>query len=836
MPEPSDDLLSAAHWTLIRTPIDLVSSPQELAAADSSLLTRLPCRVPGTAAAAWRDAFGLAAALDLDTDAWDWWFLGRFSGPNESLPLSFESAGIASYATVWLDDQAVASSSGAFDELSASLELSPGQHEIAIHCRSLSSVPVPSKPRGRWRSALVSNNTLRWHRTQLLGHIRWHGTAKTVGPWAPLRLRPSPTFQVRKVLSTLLGDSNQAEQADGEVSVGLVTRQATSLTASVRDSAGQEVASQLFDAPASAGLVFKLSVPNPQRWFPHTHGTPEIYRLSISDGETTENFDLGFRSVQLNGADGAFELSVNGRAVFCRGAVWQPLDPLSLNGSASDYRAAIASMASAGINMLRISGTGSYEQPAFYQECDRQGVMVWHDLMLATFDPPEDAAWLQHFEAESRRWLQRLAGHPALTVLSGGNETEQQPTLWGLPAEARGMTVIDRLIPELVAEELPAAVHLSSSPSGGSSPVEIRQGVSHYFGVGAYKLPLSDARTSNVRFAAECLAFANPPEPSAVEHWFPGLTEAAELPREWQRGIASDPGAKWTFEDTTAHYAEQFFGAEPMASPARRMDLHRAASHQAIYRSLIEWRRPASSCRGAIVLSARDFTPGAGWGITDSSGRPKAAWYAVKAASSSTTLTIVPEQLNGLDLHLFHDGPTTLEGTVVLTVSSVSGVEVGRSEFPFSLPAASAQHWAVDPLLGGFRDLDYVWKFGEREYDCLTAVLLDTKGRELSRTVQLLGGIQRSREDVGLEAKVIDQEWLEVRTKKLATFVALDLADHHPEDNYFHLAAGDTRRIRCLAINPEKSAQINGTVRALNDLAASWPIRSADSTSKGNSR
>lgn len=819
------DFLPTAEWTLVRTPIGLANSPEELAAADPALLTRLDCQVPGTAAAAWRDAFGIAAALELDADAWDWWFIANFSVDSPDVLATFESAGIASYATVWLNDQLVLQSTGAFDALSAELELRVGENQLAIHCRSLSTVQTPRKPRARWRSALVSNSSIRWHRTQLLGHIPWPGTAKTVGPWGALSLRPSASFTVDKVWTEL-------QSGDGTVRIQLHGHRTATIRAWITDLDGSQLAEEHLNLAGDTELSLKVS--EPELWFPHSHGQARLYQLSITDGETTERFEVGFRKVEVSRADGGFELSVNGLALFCRGAVWQPLDALSLNGSEQDYQQAIALMVRAGVNMLRISGTGSYEQPAFYRECDRQGVMVWHDLMLATLDPPEDAAWLEHFRAESRSWLRRLAVHPSLTVLSGGNETEQQPTLWGLAAEARRMTVIDQLIPELVAAELPAVGQLSSSPSGGASPIEIRQGVSHYFGVGAYQLPLSDARTSGVRFAAECLAFANPPEPSAVERFFPGSQHASEAPAGWQRGIAADPGANWTFEDTSAHYVQEFFEAEPSASWARRLDLHRAANYHAIYRSLVEWRRPASPCAGAIVLAARDFIPGAGWGLTDSEGRPKSAWYAVKAAATSTALAFVPEGLNGTDLHVFHDGSTALDGTLKITVNSVSGVLVGGSESSVQLAANSSAHWSLDELLGGFRDLDYVWKFGEREYDSLTAVLFDGQGEELCRTVHPLGGIRRERLETGLQAVALDTEWLEVSTQKLATFVALDLVDHQPEDNYFHLAAGSSRRIRCLAQSTGSASEITGTVRALNDSTSTKTVqRAAESTTEG---
>ena len=65
-----------------------------------------------------------------------------------------------------------------------------------------------------------------------------------------------------------------------------------------------------------------------------------------------------------------------------------------------------------------------------------------------------------------------------------------------------------------MSEILPSVPYVVSSPTGGDLPFEAGRGVAHYFGVGAYLRPITDARTAGVRFAAECFSFANPPEQS----------------------------------------------------------------------------------------------------------------------------------------------------------------------------------------------------------------------------------------------------------------------------------------------------------------------------------
>ena len=87
------------------------------------------------------------------------------------------------------------------------------------------------------------------------------------------------------------------------------------------------------------------------------------------------------------------------------------------------------------------------------------------------------------------------------------------------------------------------AVWVDSSPSGGDPVIRVDTGIAQYFGVGAYLRDLPDARHSQVRFAAECLAFCNLTDPVV-----PG-------------GVPQDNGADWDFADVREHYLRQRYGA-----------------------------------------------------------------------------------------------------------------------------------------------------------------------------------------------------------------------------------------------------------------------------------
>src|SRR5262249_44933840 len=129
----------------------------------------------------------------------------------------------------------------------------------------------------------------------------------------------------------------------------------------------------------------------------------------------------------------------------------------------------------------------------------------------------------------------------------------------------------------------------------------------------------------------------------------------------WKRGVQRDQGADWDFEDVRDHYLKLLYSEDPIAlqsaDPSRYLELSRMVSGEVMAEVFGEWRRAASPCRGGIILWSSDLQPGAGWGILDSHGRPKAAYWFLKRALAACTVWTTDEGLNGIDVHVSNDGP-----------------------------------------------------------------------------------------------------------------------------------------------------------------------------------
>jgi beta-mannosidase len=560
-----------------------------------------------------------------------------------------------------------------------------------------------------------------------------------------------------------------------------------------------------------------------ERWWPHTHGDQPRRRVVVSiDGEDHDLGSVGFRTVTARTDDGAFGLELNGVPIFCRGACWVPVDPIALAAAPAAQREALVQMRDAGMNMVRVGGTMVYEDDVFYETCDELGILVWQDAMFANMDPPDDEPFLSSVELEIAQLLRRLGARPSLAVFCGGSEIEQQASMLGLPEDKRAIPLLTTTFPALRDRYAPGVPYVSSTPTGGGLPIHTDTGISHYFGVGAYQRPLDDARRAEVRFAAECLAFANVPEPDTVDDAFGAAAGPGHNP-EWKRRVPRDNGTGWDFEDVRDHYVAALFGVEPRvvryADPERYLDLGRAAVAEVMTATFAEWRRPGSPCDGALVWWQRDLWDGAGWGLVDARGVPKSAWWALRRALAPVAVLVTDEGLNGLDVHVFNDRAEPLAAILRVELFGRGELLLERTETKVDVSGRAATTVRGDSLFDGFRDLTWAYRFGPSNHDVVAVTLLGTDGSVLGQAVHLPLGWGRPVEaDLGLQATLErrgDTWGLTVGSRRFAQSVRVESPRHNASDSWFHLPPGNERTIVLEPHGPDQPAP-KGTVRALN--------------------
>lgn len=136
----------------------------------------------------------------------------------------------------------------------------------------------------------------------------------------------------------------------------------------------------------------QLEVESPDRWWPHALGEPALHRLTLHaqrpDGHQTmlPLGPVGFRTLALSGRtpDGALVLTVNGRSLPLRCAVWSPPDPSSGREQAGPLRDQVARARRCGVDLLHVPASAGVDAAdALLDACDAEGMLLGHDLCAA---------------------------------------------------------------------------------------------------------------------------------------------------------------------------------------------------------------------------------------------------------------------------------------------------------------------------------------------------------------------------------------------------------------------------------------------------------------------
>jgi len=828
-PPMEADVLGKADWECAATLPGVVRDPSELAELS---LSWCPAPVPGTVAGALRDAGAWHWGQDDEAllDGHDWWFRCRFETSGGDGPWDLRFGGLATIADAWLNGRHLLHSENMFLRHLVAVSHLPADNDLVLRFAALTPRLAQRRPRPRWRSHLVRSQNLRWYRTTLLGRVPgWARWAAPVGPWRQVSLEAaaSPVTVLDHQLEV------SCEGASGVVRLRATLRPlGLAPTAAVlRVGSAEAVVTLVDEGPGGLLAEGSVHLASVERWLPHTHGPQPLYPVSlVVAGAQVALGSVGFRTIEVDREGGAFTLSVNGVPTFCRGACWVGPDAVSLAPSPAKVRASLELAKDAGMNMVRVTGYAVYEDTAFWDACDELGLLVWQDCMMAGFDPPEAPEFVDTIVEELTDVFGHLGGRPSLAIVCGSSETQQQAAMYGLPAERRASPLLEETIPALLARILPGVPYVASTPTGGDLPFHPGTGLAHYFGVGAYLRPPTDVRLAGVRFAAECLAFSIPPETETVEETF-GDSAPAGHDSDWKRGVTRDSGTSWDFEDVRDHYVRELFGVDPLevrySDPDRALDLGRAAVAELMATTMMEWRSPRSPCAGALVLSWSDLWPGAGWGLLDCLGRPKAPWYALRRVFAPVAVLVTDEGLAGLAMHVVNDRPEPFIGRLELRLYASNGATVEAADHTVDLGPRASSTVGVESVLGGFRDINRAYRFGPPAYDVLVASLRGCDGSEVSEVVHLALGLKRPMQaDLGLQALARQRQggsWaLTVSSRHFAQFVAIDIPGFRPSDSWFHLAPGASRTVELHAEG--RPGEPAGRVRALNSAIISLVV------------
>ncbi|TFH05748.1 MAG: hypothetical protein E4H09_01485 [Spirochaetales bacterium] len=427
----------------------------------------------------------------------EWWYQREFPSPvrrdDQSVELVF--GGVDCIATYWLNGILLGETSNAFIEHRfdvTSLLAASGDNSLTVRIAS----PLLAAAR-RSYEPLMHAQRLNWAQLGIRKPAHAYGwdimpRAVTAGLWRSVSLVVHEAVEISELLFTTrstgeLGGDGKAGPAVVELFYALRAdpRDLEGAKLRVRGSCGDSAFDTSVQVDFIAGKV-RFEIQDPHLWWPVGYGEPELYRVTVSvmRGDRViaeQETAVGVRTIELDrtetttiGNPGNFLFRVNGTPILCNGSNWVPADVFH-SRDAARYDALLDLVKDLGCNMIRCWGGGVYEDHAFFDFCDANGIMVWQDFAMACGIYPQDQAFQDAIREEATSVVGKLRGHACLAVWCGDNECDDS---WERPSENR---LTRNVLPDVVRRLDPGRAYVASSPywtdagkrSGDSSSLTI---------------------------------------------------------------------------------------------------------------------------------------------------------------------------------------------------------------------------------------------------------------------------------------------------------------------------------------------------------------------------
>lgn len=570
----------------------------------------------------------------------------------------------------------------------------------------------------------------------------------------------------------------------------------------------------------TARVTVDLRVPDPRRWAPPRPDgpadplSPPLYDIALTlacdDGVTDEKRSaIGLRSIQLvrapdaDGKGESFLFRVNGDDTFMKGANWIPMDSFPSRTGGPRLERLLTSARDAGVNMLRVWGGGLYESDAFYDLCDRLGILVWQDFPYACAYYPDTGAYAAAAGEEAARAIRRLRNHPSLAVWCGNNENAMMHFhRWAgdnTPARELGEHIYHRVLPDVLAREDPSRPYWPSSPFGGADPNGEDFGDRHNWNVWHSQGPESryqgdwpGYREDRSRFVSE-FGFASS---CGLAAWDGCLEPADKNP--WSPAVRWHDKTRKGYDIYMAYIARHFPEPQTLEDLVYYSQVNQA---EALKCGVEHWRRLKGRCWGTLYWQYNDCWPVQSWSVVDYVGEAKAAWYATKRFYAPVLLSLRRDG-DSVEAHLTNDLFRAVSGTVTVAFARFDGdgedlKSTGRVDV-----AANAA--------GIVARLDLAGAAGQERDGFIHAVFTPDgdDGAEPAENFMFLAEPKDLRlADPGVQARMERDEAgrfaVTVSARRFAPYVWLRLTDGandlHPgglwSDNFFHLQPGQSRRL-----------------------------------------
>ncbi|WP_341901191.1 hypothetical protein [Fluviicola taffensis] len=410
---------------------------------------------------------------------------------------------------------------------------------------------------------------------------------------------------------------------------------------------------------------------NPKLWWPRGQGEAHLYEdhwvLQNENGDVIFEKDVrfGVKKVELVQEKDqwgiSFQLKVNNRPIFCKGADYIPDDIFPARITDEKLKNSVKTMLDCNFNMVRIWGGGFYPRESFLEACDEGGLMVWEDFMFACAMYPGTDEFLANVRTELEQQIPRLASHASLTLFNGNNEVDVAWKNWGFQKDynlsKKDEVLINSYYQKLFKELIPQTIRaFTKIPYEHTSPLSnwgndafYNDGTQHYWGVWHGTDPIEDFGRKSGRFNAE-YGFQSFPELATLSSF--------SKPADWKLDspLMKMRQKSYVGNNMIAKHSNLLYGKT--ADFQRFVYFSQLTQAKAVGIAVVAHRTTFPRCAGTLYWQFNDCWPAPTWSSVDYYGRWKALQYEVKNDFKDVTIAARIDTLGKEKYVLISDIPT----------------------------------------------------------------------------------------------------------------------------------------------------------------------------------
>ena len=759
-------------------------------------------------------------------DKEDWVYTTTFTADKallekECIELVFE--GLDTYADVYLNDKLLIKADNMFRRWRVDVKphLLEGSNNLKVYFHSVVKIDMP-----KWEA--LPFQYYRWQDQSENGglfkrkisvfcrksayHYGWDWGPRliTSGIWRPVYLESWDSLRISDIFYNQKSVTEKRADIDVEFEI-LSQNESTASLRVIDERTGKTLTKGITKLTKGENkVVVPMTISKPKLWW--CNGLGEAHRYAFRtevevNGQVIDSrhHDIAVRSLKVirnEDKDGrSFYFELNGKAVFAKGANYIPCDSFLTRVTDEVYEKTIADAVAVNMNMLRVWGGGIYENAKFYEECEKNGIMVWQDFMFGCALHPCEGEFAENVRLEAIDNIKRLRNYGCIALWCGNNECYDTLMSCKRSYEKKGidMKYFDiqkaqfdyqyyELLPKVCAEYDPSRYYHPMSPWAGKdikADHAMNRGDFHYYGVWGSRKPFDTYNTKIARFMSE-YGFQSFPEIGSIKRYAPN-------PKDWnifsEVMMAHQRGGKSANGKINDYLTKEYW---PQNDFEKFLYMGQVMQGDAIKIAVEAHRRNMPFCQGSLYWQHNDCWPVASWSSRDYYGRWKAMHYFARHFFDKYLLSAFPRD-GRLKVFVVSDNQAPTKAELKVEVMTLSGKIVKSFSKQVVVPANTSTVMvdeAIEAITAGEKAENLViassLKVGDKLY---TNNNYFVKQGELNfPTCKISTKVEKC--EGGVVVTVSTDNFAR------AVYLSIEDIDNFFEENFFDLLPGTSRTVK----------------------------------------